>query len=95
MKRIKKRDCIHDFIEAWRNIDGDRDRPEEDWNSRFKDAGYYSVIWGSTVYYPNNHWDELFRWCSDTFGVRHFVWCGSKFWFDCEENAILFALRWS
>jgi hypothetical protein len=37
---------------------------------------------------------ECYDWCGEQFGPEHFAWTGSKFWFETESDAIMFALRW-
>lgn len=58
-----------------------------DWNSVFEDQGYYSV----TVR-PKSK--ECYVWCAEQFGKDHYAWTGSKFWFETEQDAIIFTLRW-
>jgi hypothetical protein len=59
-----------------------------DWNSVFEDQGYYSV----TVS-PKSK--ECWVWCDAQYGKEHYAWTGSKFFFETEQDAIMFTLRWS
>jgi hypothetical protein len=96
---ISAKDCIQDFIEAWKQWDKAEDRhPESEsvrpvWNIRFQDAGYYRVE--SSRDSVTNSWQEMHRWCEEHVGTRHYAWTGSTFWFDSDRAAMLFSLRWS
>ena len=68
-------------------LDSEAVRPV-DWNSVLEDQGYYSV----KLRYRNQ---ECYDWCDEQFGQEHFVWTGSKFFFETESAAIMFTLRWS
>lgn len=57
------------------------------WNEVLKDQGYYSVELS-----PGNK--VIYDWCQEKFGPDHYVWTGSKFWFETETDAIMFTLRW-
>lgn len=90
-----KKDCIVDFVQAWRNWD--KTRPLDlahKWDSRFADAGYYRVnVSPTTVQY---HWLEINKWCQEQFGKTHYCWStNNTFWFESEKDAMLFILRWS
>lgn len=87
-----KKDCIQDFIDAWRERDDPSDPRVPPWNIRFREAGYYSAPIRLRVL---NDWSDCHKWCNDKFGEKHYAWVGSTFWFETERDAILFILRWS
>ncbi len=60
------------------------------WHQRFRAAGYRPVEVGL-----HHSGQDIHEWCCDQFGEDHYVWTGSKFWFETEQAAVLFALRWS
>jgi hypothetical protein len=62
------------------------------WNQRLRAAGYYSAELGLS---PFTNWQHVHDWCCDQFGEDHYVWTGSTFWFETEQAAVLFALRWT
>lgn len=68
-------------------LDSEAVRPV-DWNTVLENQGYYSV----KLRYRSQ---ECYNWCDEQFGQEHFVWTGSKFFFETESAAIMFALRWS
>jgi hypothetical protein len=68
-------------------LDSEEVRPI-DWNSVLEDQGYYSV----KLRYRNQ---ECYAWCDEQFGQEHFVWTGSNFFFETEQDAIMFTLRWA
>jgi hypothetical protein len=39
------------------------------------------------------HWGEIHAWCNEHFGNRY-TWNGNTFWFEKEQDAILFKLKW-
>lgn len=84
------KDCIHDFIEAWKKYDQDVDiNPKvPPWTMRLHDAGYFGVDKGS------GSWRECHEWCREQIGHRHYAWVGNRFWFECEQHAVLFKLKW-
>jgi hypothetical protein len=63
------------------------------WHQRFRAAGYYSVE--VNLQHPFNLWQDIHEWCVDQFGENHYTWTGSTFWFETDQAAVLFALRWS
>lgn len=94
-----KLDRIQDFIRAWKEWDKVDDRGQDGestqpfWNLRFQDAGYYGIEPSrESIRY---HWQEMHQWCERQFGCEHYAWTGSTFWFETEQDAVLFALRWS
>ena len=86
------KDCIRDFVESWRPYDGPRSLTIPVWSTRFQDAGYFSVP--LTDNNRIHQWQDVHRWCEHEFGERHYTWTGSIFWFETEEAAAWFALRW-
>lgn len=60
-----------------------------DWHGAFKDQGYHDVVLSELT-----QWQEIHRWCEQQFGQDHYVWVANRFWFEREQDAILFALRW-
>lgn len=60
------------------------------WRTVFLESGYYPAHAVNT-----KEWSEMHRWCCDQFGVEHYSWTGSTFWFENEKDVLLFALRWS
>jgi hypothetical protein len=93
------KDCIHDFIHAWKQWDQAKDQGQEGestrplWNVRFQDAGYYSAEPSRDSI--RDYWQEIHRWCEQQFDTEHYAWTGSTFWFETEQAAIMFTLRWS
>ena len=59
----------------------------------YQAAGYYPVELGSLVLM--GEWQECHRWCCDHIGEDHYSWTGGTFWFETEQAAIWFTLRWS
>lgn len=59
-----------------------------DWNKALDDAGYIGVEIGfsQAVSIP---------YCDLMFGKDHYVWTGSKFWFENQHDAVIFTLKWS
>jgi len=64
-----------------------------DWNGYLEENGYIGV------WIEYNHTrlkkKEMLAWANESFGNGHCYWTGSCFWFDREENAVLFALKWA
>ena len=88
------KDCIQDFIESWKEYDSNikGNLPFPNWESRLRDAGYYHAMYTGD---GKNLWSDVHRWCEKHVGKKHYAWTGFTFWFDNEQNAIFFALRWS
>jgi len=89
-----KLDCIRDFIQGWKqweqNLSNDS---KTKWNDRFRDAGYYSVQ--PSIQSISIRWPEMHKWCEQQFTRDHYAWTGSTFWFENQQDAALFALKWS
>ena len=64
-----------------------------DWNIMLADYGYVPVPIGIPFRKPGER-NAMQAWCCEQFGEEHFVWTGSKYWFETESDAIMFALRW-
>ena len=60
-----------------------------DWHRAFTDQGYHDVALNELT-----QWQEIHQWCEQQFGQDHYVWTGNRFWFEQEQDAMLFALRW-
>jgi len=60
------------------------------WHQRFRAGGYYSAEADL-----NHPWQDIHEWCRAQFGEDHYTWTGSTFWFETEQAAVLFSLRWS
>ena len=94
-----KLDSIKDFIQAWKQLDlsEDRGREEENtrpfWNLRFQDAGYYGIE--ASRESIRDYWQEMHQWCEQQFGEDRYAWTGSTFWFETDNDAMLFGLKWS
>ncbi len=90
-----KKDCIGDFVQAWR--DWDNTRPlslAHKWDSRFADAGYYRV--NVSVVNIEYNWLDITEWCKEQFGKTHYYWSTTNtVWFESEKDATLFILKWS
>jgi len=79
---------IGSFIRSLQRQDEVRETIELfDWNGVLEDQGYYSV-----KLRPKNK--ESWDWCTEKFGAEHYAWTGSKFFFETEQDAIMFTLRW-
>lgn len=61
----------------------------EDWNAVFHSGGYYLVNPNTTP-----RWEEIHRWCVENLGDNRYAWNGNNFWFETEQDAIMFTLRW-
>lgn len=92
------RHSIRDFIGDWklrdrnngnRNVDGNVPQ----WHIRFREAGYHRAVPGRDG--VGEHWQEMHQWCEQQYGQDHYSWTGSTFWFETEQAAALFILRWA
>lgn len=61
-----------------------------DWNFELKQAGFLSVEISNL-----QQWNKIHAWCCDHIGEDHYVWTGSTFWFENEQDVLLFSLCWS
>lgn len=64
-----------------------------DWNGLLAEQKYFSVEFSALEL--NKNYIEIHQWCRDTVGDPHYVWTGSKMWFETEEAALLFSMKWS
>jgi hypothetical protein len=90
-----KRDCIQDFIENWQQWDTKTKSQLDDytWNNRFRDANYYGIV--PSRLSTSQSWPEMHSWCEHYFGCDHYANIGYTFWFESEQDAVWFALRWA
>jgi hypothetical protein len=63
------------------------------WRAAYSQAGYYPVKLGMLG--VEGEWQECHQWCCEHVGEQHYTWTGSTFWFETEQAAALFALRWA
>ena len=54
--------------------------------------GYPNVLLGNE---GHKNWKEVHRWCKEQYGEDHYTWTGSRFWFETEQDATWFAMRWA
>lgn len=92
-----KMDCIKDFINSWKQYDKEPSDPTRSytnpqWHHRFRDAGYFCV---HPAVDSLSKWPKMHEWCQEQFGRDHYSWTGSTFWFENEQDAVLFTLKWS
>lgn len=59
------------------------------WREFLKEQGYYSVSAGA------GSWADIHEWCDQHIGEQHYTWTGEVFWFETEQAAVMFALRWA
>ena len=54
------------------------------------DAGFYPV-------YVEHKFDtrHIHEWCIENIGYDKYNWVGKEFWFENEDHAVLFALKWT
>lgn len=64
-----------------------------DWNIILADRGYVPVPIGVRPRKPGERY-AMQVWCDEQLGEEHYAWTGSNFWFETENDAIMFALRW-
>jgi hypothetical protein len=62
-----------------------------DWRHAFNSKGYPSALLSEE---GHKKWPEVHRWCREHIGEDHYAWTGSRFWFDNDEAAFKFILRW-
>jgi hypothetical protein len=61
-----------------------------DWYSYLKQGGWHSVKIGLRT-----RWEPAHQWCIQQYGPDHYTWTGNCFWFETEQDALLFQLTWS
>jgi hypothetical protein len=64
--------------------------PEINWPATYKQAGYISYQLKTL-----KTWTSMHEWCQTNIGQEHYSWTGTIFWFERQEDAVVFALRWS
>ena len=87
-----KKDCIQDFVDGWQSFDITlpyATRNRVNWMVRFQEAGYHKIT--ITV---SNSWIPIHEWCEQIIGRNNYAWTGNTFWFETEEDAVAFKLRW-
>lgn len=89
--KTRQRDCIRDCVDAWRQWDGEQNTATINWYRRLTDAGYPCVTAGARAM---TQWPNMHDWCREHIGHRHYVWAGSTFWFERDQDATAFALTW-
>jgi hypothetical protein len=85
------KDCIGDFVDSWRAHDTVAAATNPRWIGRFRDAGYYHA---ELRCFDGQTWKDVHEWCKQQYGDRHYSWTGFIFWFETEQDSILFTLRW-
>ena len=54
-----------------------------------KNAGYIPIR------INGNRWGPIFDWLQENIGWENYNSTGNTFWFNSEQDAVLFALKWS
>lgn len=93
------KDSIKNFVDAWHSYDQKdnkyRHLGSTKWNHRFRDAGYIEVIMTPAWIFSNKN---IEAWCNENVGTEHYAWVGDlaacTYWFENEETALQFSLRW-
>ena len=88
---MKMKDCIDGFIDSWEKYDGYHDREIDTWYKRFHEAGYLKV----KIPEYRKCMADIHNWCRENIGDIHYASTGLTFWFENEEDAIIFKLKWS
>lgn len=88
---VMKKDCIQDYIDWWQSYDKmyTSNRNRVNWMVRFQEASYHKIT--ITV---SNSWIPIHEWCEQIIGRNNYAWTGNTFWFETEEDAVAFKLRW-
>lgn len=79
---------IRDFTQSVLDGSGD-DTLCRDWEVLLTQQGYCSV-----PIQTNKEFLQVNAWCNQHIGEDHYVWTGSSYWFETDEAAVLFSLRW-
>ena len=94
---IPIKEFVRDYFEEYGR---QYQRPDDLIDLNIDRKNWYDIL-GSGGYiqvkFPNTDWNltrQVAAWCRENFGVDHYYWTGGVFWFDSEEQAVLFALRW-
>jgi hypothetical protein len=64
-----------------------------DWNNALRNSGYHEIEYNQIL----NHDVSVLmiaQWCDEHVGIEHHVWTGGYWWFETEQAAMMFALRW-
>jgi hypothetical protein len=61
-----------------------------DWYLYLKQVGWHSVKIGL-----RQRWEPAHQWCIQQYGSDHYTWTGNCFWFETEQDALLFQLTWA
>lgn len=91
------KDSIKNFIAGWKAWDQEDNKSLVylNWNHRFRDAGYIGVAISDSYIFPNKN---IEIWCNENIGEDHYAWVGAPdqftYWFENEETALQFSLRW-
>ena len=87
---MEKSESIVDFIESQKMWDSLTEKHTENWAESLQSAGYVGVC----IDIQNNKPWLIKKWCAEQFGIRHYAWSGDVFWFESEQDSVLFSLRW-
>lgn len=80
---------IRDYISKVKD-DVAKPTKEINWPLTLEQAGYYSHHLCNL-----KHWTDIHQWCQEYIGEAHYAWTGSVFWFERQEDAVFFKLRWA
>lgn len=83
---------IQEYTDYIKAIDPMVAKADYNWRRAYDKMNYPSVLLGA---HGHLQWQEVHAWCQEQFGKEHYTWTGSRFWFDQEKDAVLFALRWA
>lgn len=84
---------IREYIENIKDTESVNNPPTDyDWRRALEKQGYPNILLSREGHLK---WQEVHAWCEEKIGKDHYVWTGSRFWFDRIEDATLFALKWS
>lgn len=81
---------IREFVDSIIN-DLPKDALYPDWDKLLSEAGFHYVDLDFPI---SITWSAVHDWCRMNVGSGHYVWTGSRFWFENKESSILFAIRW-
>lgn len=66
--------------------------PPARWSCEFRQAGYFPA---TLPVGEISKWQAAHQWCKQEIGVDHYSWTGNQFWFEREDHAVMFLLKWS
>lgn len=82
---------IRSFIDK---VKAEKEKPDKavfiDWPEILSAAGYHRADLNDST-----HWKEVHIWCVEEFGQENYAWSGNIFWFQTNEAATWFTLKWS